>query len=222
MDLVTKEKWDHAAAAFDMMSAYGPEKRWAPRKRELFSKMYGKVLFLAVGTGLDIQFFPPAQNITGIDISTKMLEKAQPRAAQYQGELELLEMDVHELTFADSTFDQAFTSCTFCSVPDPIRGLEALKRVLKPGGTVTILEITPMGNGPVGRLFRLYFGRVVPLLGRLVTGHPFAYRYLPESVQRFRDAEGLAQLLSENGFDDVNFTRLGMGSVALHHGVRSP
>ena len=81
MDLVTKQKWDHAAAAFDLMSA-GPEKRWAPRKRELFSKMHGKVLFLAVGTGLDIQFFPYGQDITGIDIITKMLEKAQPRAAQ--------------------------------------------------------------------------------------------------------------------------------------------
>ena len=155
MDLVTKEKWDHAAAALDMMSAYGPEKRWAPRKRELFSKMYGKVLFLAVGTGLDIQFFPPAQNITGIDISTKMLEKAQPRAAQYQGELELLEMDVHELTFADSTFDQAFTSCTFCSVPDPIRGLEALKRVLKPGGQLCMFEHTGSHYFPFNMLLNM-------------------------------------------------------------------
>ena len=78
------------------------------------------------------------------------------------------------------------------------------------------------GPLPVARLFRLYFGRVVPLLGGLVTGHPYAYRYLPESVERFRDAEGLARLLAENGFEDVSFTRLGLGSIALHHGVRSP
>ena len=119
MDTVTKQKWDNAAATFDLMSSYGPEKRWAPYKRALFSKMHGKVLFLAVGTGLDIPFFPPGQDIIGIDISSKMLERAKSRAAQYQGQLELREMDVHELTFDAQTFDQVFTSCTFCSVPDP-------------------------------------------------------------------------------------------------------
>ena len=155
MDLVTKQKWDNAAAAFDLMSAYGPEKRWALRKRELFSKMHGKVLFLAVGTGLDIQFLPSDQDITGIDISTKMLEKAQLRAAQYQGKLELLEMDVHELTFADNTFDQVFTSCTFCSVPCPIRGLEALKRVLKPGGQLCMFEHTGSHYFPFNMLLNM-------------------------------------------------------------------
>ena len=59
MDLVTKQKWDDAAATFDMMNAYGPAKRWEPFKREVFSAMQGKILFLAVGTGLDIPFFPP-------------------------------------------------------------------------------------------------------------------------------------------------------------------
>ena len=155
MDLVTKQKWDNAAAAFDLMSAYGPEKRWALRKRELFSRMHGKVLFLAVGTGLDIQFFPSDQDITGIDISTKMLEKARLRSAQYQGKLELLEMDVHELTFADNTFDQVFTSCTFCSVPGPIRVLEALKRVLKPGGQLCMFEHTGSHYFPFNMLLNM-------------------------------------------------------------------
>jgi hypothetical protein len=57
MDLVTKHKWDNAAATFDFMNSYGPEKRWGPVKREFFSAMHGKILFLAVGTGLDIPFF---------------------------------------------------------------------------------------------------------------------------------------------------------------------
>lgn len=141
-DLITKRKWDRAAKNFDFMAAKGPEERWADFKKQLFSHMQGKVLFLAVGTGLDIQNFPPGQDITGIDISSRMLEKAKPRAEAYAGKLELLEMDVHDMPFEDNSFDQVYTSCTFCSVPDPIKGLESLKRVLKPGGELRMFEHT--------------------------------------------------------------------------------
>jgi ubiquinone/menaquinone biosynthesis C-methylase UbiE len=143
MDLVTKAKWDKAAANFDLMAGYGPEKRWEPWKRELFSHMGdGRILFLAVGTGLDVRFFPPGRNIVGIDISDAMLEKARPRVDAYDGEIELRAMDVHEMPFEAGDFDQVFTSCTFCSVPRPVAGLEALRRVLKPGGELHMFEHT--------------------------------------------------------------------------------
>ena len=141
MDLVTREKWDRAAAGYDFFSA-GAEKRWAPFKQEFFAPMGGKVLFLALGTGLDIPHFPPKQDITGIDISPKMIEKARPRADAYNGRIDLLAMDVHALTFPDDTFDQVFTACTFCSVPDPVGGLRHLRRVLKPGGALRMFEHT--------------------------------------------------------------------------------
>ena len=74
--------------------------------------MWGKVLFAAVGTGQDIQFFPPGLDIVGIDISDRMLAIAQPRAEAYHGRLELRHLDVQELDYPDHAFDQAFTSCT--------------------------------------------------------------------------------------------------------------
>lgn len=164
MDLVTKAKWDRAAANFDLMNSRGPEWRWAPLKREFFSAMQqGKILFLAVGTGLDIPFFKLGLDIVGIDISPKMLEKARPRADAYAGRLELLEMDVHEMSFEPESFDQVFTSCTFCSVPDPVRGLEALRRVLKPGGELHMFEHTGSRYFP----FNVMMNLMTPLTRRL-------------------------------------------------------
>lgn len=140
-DLATRGKWDGAAAKYDLL-ARGAEARWADYKTNFFAPMRGKVLFLAAGTGLDFQFFPPNQDIVAIDISPKMLEKAAPRAKQYDGGIDLKEVDVHDLNFPDASFDQVFTVCTFCSVPNPVHGLEQLRRVLKPGGQLRMFEHT--------------------------------------------------------------------------------
>jgi ubiquinone/menaquinone biosynthesis C-methylase UbiE len=142
MDTVTQAKWDKAAPNFDVMAGKGAEDRWRPFKRELFSKMEGNILFLALGTGLDIPTFPPGKHITALDISPKMLEVAAPRIAAYDGEIKARVMDVHDLDYADDSFDQVFTSCTFCSVPNPVEGLKQLRRVLKPGGDLYMFEHT--------------------------------------------------------------------------------
>ncbi len=144
MDLITQEKWDRAARSFDLMSANGPEKRWRPAKLSVFSRMRpdARILFLALGTGLDIETFPKGCNIAAIDISPKMIEAARERVAGYEGTLRAEVMDVHDMSFADNSFDQVFTSCTFCSVPRPVEGLKALYRVLKPGGELHMFEHT--------------------------------------------------------------------------------
>lgn len=141
MDVSTKRKWDFSSSFYDLL-AYGPERRWAPLKRDLFANMNGKVLFIAVGTGQDIPFFPPGRDIIGIDISPRMLAQAKSRAAEYAGTLDLRVMDIHEMEFPDHSFDQVVTSCTFCSVPNPVAGLTALRRVLKPGGMLYMFEHT--------------------------------------------------------------------------------
>lgn len=147
-DAITQAKWDKLAPRFDGMASKGAEKRWAPFKQALFAHMKGKVLFLALGTGLDIPHFPPGQDITAIDISPKMLEIAAPRIAAYDGHIAAQVMDVHDLPFAEGSFDQVYTSCTFCSVPHPVEGLKALHRVLKPGGELFMFEHTGSGFYP--------------------------------------------------------------------------
>ena len=164
MDTATREKWDRAARSMDLMAGLGPEWRWKPAKKKLFARMRpdAKILFLALGTGLDIPVFPPGRQITAIDISPKMLEKAQARIAAYDGRITPLLMDVHEMNFADNTFDQVFTSCTFCSVPDPVAGLTALHRVLKPGGELHMFEHTGSKLFP----FNLMMKGMSPLASR--------------------------------------------------------
>ncbi len=155
MDLATQKKWNRAARGYDFMTGCGPDKRWGPYKKELFSPMEGKILFLALGTGLDIPFFPPGQDITAIDISPKMLAAAGERVAAYPGKFQALEMDVHDLKFDDGTFDQVYTSCTFCSVPNPIEGLRSLFRVMKHGADLRMFEHTGSAYFPFKQMFNL-------------------------------------------------------------------
>ncbi|MBF0125925.1 MAG: class I SAM-dependent methyltransferase [Magnetococcales bacterium] len=142
-DLRTRRRWDGTARFYDLLT-YGAERRWGPAKTELFARMRpgGRILFAALGTGLDIPFFPPDREIEAIDISPRMLERARPRVERYPGRIRARQMDIHALSFPDGHFDQVFTSCTFCSVPDPIRGLRSLHRVLRPGGALLMFEHT--------------------------------------------------------------------------------
>jgi len=157
MDTATRKKWDRASRNFDLMSSYGPEWRWNPAKKQLFAQMKpdANILFLALGTGLDISCFPSGRTITAIDISPKMVEKAEQRVAAYPGTMKAQVMDVHDMEFAEKSFDQVFTSCTFCSVPTPIEGLKALLRVLKPGAELHMFEHTGSRLFPFSIMMKL-------------------------------------------------------------------
>ena len=168
-DALTRAKWDKLAPRFDSMASKGAERRWKPFKQALFAHMQGRILFLALGTGMDIPCFPAGQDITAIDISPKMLEQAAPRIAAYDGRIDAQVMDVHELPFAPGSFDQVYTSCTFCSVPNPVEGLKALYRVLKPGGELFMFEHTGsrlLPFRPMLDLMTLMTQRIGPSMNR--------------------------------------------------------
>lgn len=151
VDLACQTKWERLSHTYDLMT-WADRRRFASAKRQLFSAMYGRCLMVAAGTGADFQLFPAGLTITAIDISPGMVAQAARRAAEYDGRLSVELGDVQDLAYADECFDTVATSCTFCSVPHPVRGLRELHRCLKPGGQLLMFEHLRSRIGPIGIL----------------------------------------------------------------------
>jgi demethylmenaquinone methyltransferase/2-methoxy-6-polyprenyl-1,4-benzoquinol methylase len=139
------------------------------------------------------------------------------RARRKDPAIEWIHGDLLELPFADASFDAATVGFGVRNVADLERALAELRRVLRPGGRLGILEIA-RPRGPLHLFYRLWFDLLIPLAGRILPGGK-AYTYLPASVRRFPGPEALSALLEAHGFDGVVYRRLGGGIVALHTGV---
>lgn len=148
MDVALQAKWNFVSRTYDFMT-WGEERRFGAAKARLFAKMRGRCFMVAAGTGNEFRYFPSRLTVTAVDISPGMLEKARRKAALYDGALDVRVMDVQALDFPDATFDTVVTACTFCSVPDPLRGLRELYRCLKPGGQLLMFEHVRSRVGPI-------------------------------------------------------------------------
>ena len=135
-----KKRYNRAAKFYDIIE--NPMEMMALKKWriELMKELKGKVLEVGVGTGKNIEHYPPNIDITAIDFSEKMLKKAYEKAVKFDKKVKLINMDAQNMNFPDNTFDVIFTTCVFCSVPDPILGLKELRRVCKPNGKIIMVE----------------------------------------------------------------------------------
>jgi demethylmenaquinone methyltransferase/2-methoxy-6-polyprenyl-1,4-benzoquinol methylase len=213
--------FDRIAPVYDVMNhvmTAGLDRRWRRLTAEAVVRPGDRVLDAACGTG-DLavaDLGAGAGRVTGLDFSEKMLERAQRKAVHRKDVLEWVQGDMLALPFADATFDAATVGFGVRNVADLALALRELRRVLRPGGRLAILEIT-QPRGVLRPFYSLWFDRVVPLLGRALPGGA-AYTYLPASVKRFPTAERLRDMLREAGFADVRFHLLAGSIVALHTG----
>jgi len=152
--------------------------------------------------------------VVGLDFSQAMLDAARRKSSQ----VEWIRGDALALPFADGEFTAATIGFGMRNLSDPLRGFAELGRVVRPGGRVVCLELTPPPAW-AAPFARLWTDRAVPLLGRLIARETDAYRYLPASVHRFPPAEELAAVMSRAGLRRVRFRRLSGGAVALHVGT---
>jgi ubiquinone/menaquinone biosynthesis C-methylase UbiE len=160
-----KERFDRIAWIYDFMESPMEILSVSAWRSELLSNVRGKVLEVGVGTGKNLPYYPEGIELTGMDISLKMLERAKQRADTLKIKAELLLMDIEKMTFPDRYFDTIVSTFVFCSVPDPIQGLREVKRVLKDDGVALFLEHVRSENWFLGKMMDIFNPMVRSLIG---------------------------------------------------------
>jgi len=210
--------FDRIAPVYDVMNRVmtaGLDLRWRRLTAEAVVRQGDRVLDACCGTGdLAVADVRAGGDVTGLDFSPRMLERARRKSDA----VKWVEGDMLALPFEDGSFEAATVGFGVRNVVDLEHGLAELARILVPGGRLGILEITTP-TGLLAPFYRLWFDRIVPLLGKVLKGGE-AYSYLPASVRRFPDKEALAGLLRGAGFDGVEHRTFAGGIVALHTGAK--
>jgi demethylmenaquinone methyltransferase / 2-methoxy-6-polyprenyl-1,4-benzoquinol methylase len=206
--------FDRIAPVYDVMNrtmTAGLDRRWRRITAEAVVCDGDDVLDACCGTGdLALACARAGGKPTGLDFSEAMLERARRKDPS----IEWIRGDLLALPFADASFDAATVGFGVRNVEDIERAFVELRRVLRPGSRLGILEIT-RPRGLLAPFYKLWFDGVIPLLGKLLPGGA-AYTYLPASVRRFPGPEDLSNLIEGAGFGNVHYRLFGGGIVALH------
>lgn len=223
-----REMFAGIAARYDLLNhllSGNIDKRW----RRLVTKIVyqelpsgGQILDVACGTG-DLSL-TLARNgdaeVVGLDFCRPMLDIAATKSSKRGAKVPFIEGDALALPFRESSFDAVTIAFGLRNLASVESGLAELLRVLRPGGRLAILEFSKPRNVVVRGLFKVYFTKLLPLVGGLISGSRGAYEYLPDSVSRFPHQKELSSLMKNAGFEEITYKNLTGGIAALHLGRR--
>jgi len=206
------------AGRYDLLNhllSFNLDKRWRARtiKRvaNIVARPDARVLDLCCGTG-DLLLALHGRSVLGSDFCHPMLLKAREKSP----ESPLFEADALTLPLRDNSLDLITCAFGFRNLANYEKGLNEFLRVLKPGGTVAILEFSQPTNRVFGALYDFFSTRILPRVGAMISGSRVAYSYLPDSIRKFPGAEDLSSKILAAGFERVEFERMTGGAVALH------
>lgn len=220
--------FDRIAGRYDLLNSLmtaGLHHAWRAKAADRAELEPGQsALDVCCGTGdLSMELakrVAPDGRVVGCDFSEPMLDLAREKAvAGGIASIRFEWADALDLPYDEGRFDAVTVGFGVRNLSDLDRGLAEMRRVLRPGGRLVILEITQPQRPPLSTFYSLWFDRVVPILGR-VAGDPEAYSYLPESVRGFPNPRGLAAKLDGAGLERIRWTVLAGGIIAIHSGIR--
>ena len=202
--------------------SFGMDRKWRKKVSEYLPEHKNlKILDLATGTGDQalalLNSKASIRSITGIDLSTEMLEIAKTKVP---ANVELIRADAEKLPFAPASFDAATFSFGIRNVNSPITSLKAIHRVLKAKGRCLILEFS-LPPQPIRPFFLFYLRHVLPRIGGLLSRKPTAYRYLNQTIEHFPSGKDFCLLMKEAGFTRIREIPMALGGVTLYIGDKS-
>ena len=222
------EMFDDISTHYDFLNhllSFGIDRRWRRKTSRLVTKQHpSTILDVATGTAdLAIQMAKdnPSAQITGIDLSEKMLEQGRSKLAEKKLDqrITLETGDASKLPFPDGCFDAVTVAFGVRNFDDREAGLREMVRVCRKGGLVTVLEFSHPQKALVAIPYRWYSKTILPWLGRLVSKHTSAYSYLPSSVVAFPESEEFVAMLRSTGLDRVTAKKLTGGIATLYYGT---
>ncbi|WP_018145030.1 bifunctional demethylmenaquinone methyltransferase/2-methoxy-6-polyprenyl-1,4-benzoquinol methylase UbiE [Thioalkalivibrio sp. AKL6] len=223
------EVFHSVASRYDVMNdlmSMGVHRIWKRYTLERTGVRPGmKILDLAGGTGdLAGAFAPrvgPKGQIVVCDINASMLEAGRDRMLDegHVGNLDFVQADAEQLPYPDDYFDRVTIAFGLRNVTRKERALAEMRRVIKPGGRVLVLEFS-QPVAPLRPIYDVYSFKMLPLMGKLVANDADSYRYLAESIRMHPDQETLAGMMRDAGLERVEYDNLTGGIVALHRGTK--